>query len=69
MVLVLAHSAEFMYAQESKRGRCPMTFYNLLMSFGFVVMIAVMAKGFCGITRVKPLEQPDNPQSDAAPPT
>ncbi|WP_157895510.1 hypothetical protein [Rhizobium sp. LCM 4573] len=46
-----------------------MTFYNLLMSFGFVVMIAVMAKGFCGITRVKPLEQPDNPQSDAAPPT
>ena len=46
-----------------------MTFYNLMMSFGLVVMIAVMVKGFWGITRVKPLEQPDNAQSDAAPPT
>lgn len=46
-----------------------MTVYNLLMSFGFVVMIGVLVKGFWGVTSVKPLEQPDNAQSDAAPPT
>ncbi|MBX4871399.1 hypothetical protein [Rhizobium bangladeshense] len=46
-----------------------MTFYNLLMSLGVVVLIGILLKGFWGVTRVKPLEQHDNPQSDGAPPT
>ncbi|MBX4922226.1 hypothetical protein HJA76_21515 [Rhizobium bangladeshense] len=45
-----------------------MTLYNLLMSLGGVVLIGILFKGFLGVTRVKPLEQPDNPQSDGAPP-
>ncbi|MGK6317497.1 hypothetical protein [Neorhizobium sp. DT-125] len=46
-----------------------MTLYNVLMSFGVVVLIGILLKGFWGVTRVKPLEQPDNAQSDGVPPT
>ncbi|MBX5088315.1 MULTISPECIES: hypothetical protein [Rhizobium] len=46
-----------------------MTVYNLLMSLGVVVLIGILLKGFWAVTRVKPREQPDNPQSDGAPPT
>ncbi|MFJ1312159.1 hypothetical protein [Agrobacterium sp. P15N1-A] len=45
-----------------------MTFDNLLMTLGVVVLAGIIFKGFWGVTRVKPLEQPDNPQSDGAPP-
>ncbi|SCB60468.1 hypothetical protein GA0061105_11139 [Rhizobium aethiopicum] len=45
-----------------------MTLYNVLMFLGLVVMIGVVVKGFWGVTRLKPLEQHDSPQSDAAPP-
>ncbi|KSV84796.1 hypothetical protein N184_33795 [Sinorhizobium sp. GL28] len=46
-----------------------MTFYNLRMGLGLIGMIGIMVTGFWGITRVKPLEQHDNRQSDGAPPT
>lgn len=46
-----------------------MTFYNVLMGLGLVVMIGVVVKGFWRATRLEPREQPDNPQSDGAPPT
>lgn len=46
-----------------------MTLYNVLMSLGVVVLIGILLKGFWGVTRMKPLEQPDNAQSDGVLPT
>lgn len=45
-----------------------MTFDNLLMGLGVVVLAGILVKGFWGVTRIEPLEQPDNAQSDGAPP-
>lgn len=56
-------------AYSSGSTEMPMTLYNVLMSFGVVVLIGILAKGFWGVTRIKPLEQPDNAQSDGSPPT
>ncbi len=40
-----------------------MTIYDLLMVFGLVVVAGIIVKGFWGSMRVKPIEQPDNWQS------
>jgi FtsZ-interacting cell division protein ZipA len=46
-----------------------MSLYNVLMSLGVVVLIGILLKGFWGVTRIEPLKQPDNAQSDGVPPT
>lgn len=39
-----------------------MTIYNVVMTLGVVVVLAIIAKGFWSAGRVKAIEQPDNSQ-------